>query len=80
MDLEDFKSFCRVLKPSGVGSIPTHSRHRLSLILQAVERSADQTMVQSGGKKSQWAGAVRCVVITALVLVMLCAAGGRFDA
>ncbi len=26
MDLEDFKSFSRVLKPSGVGSIPTHSR------------------------------------------------------
>jgi hypothetical protein len=27
VDLEDFKSFCRVLKTSGVGSIPTHSRH-----------------------------------------------------
>jgi hypothetical protein len=27
VDLEDFKSFCRVLKPSGVGSIPTRSRH-----------------------------------------------------
>ena len=27
MNLEDFKSFRRVLKPSGVGSIPTHSRH-----------------------------------------------------
>lgn len=26
MNLEDFKSFRRVLKPSGVGSIPTHSR------------------------------------------------------
>ena len=26
MDLEDFKSFSRVLKPSGVGSIPTRSR------------------------------------------------------
>ena len=24
---EDFESLCRVLKPSGVGSIPTHSRH-----------------------------------------------------
>lgn len=30
MDLEDFKSFCRVLKPSGVGSIPTHSRQIFS--------------------------------------------------
>ncbi len=28
MNLEDFKSFRRVLKPSGVGSIPTHSRQR----------------------------------------------------
>ncbi len=27
MNLEDFKSFCRALKPSEVGSIPTHSRH-----------------------------------------------------
>jgi hypothetical protein len=27
---EDFKSFCRVLKPSGVGSIPTRSRHYCS--------------------------------------------------
>lgn len=27
MNLEDFKSFRRVLKPSEVGSIPTHSRH-----------------------------------------------------
>ena len=29
MNLEDFKSFRRVLKPSGVGSIPTHSRQFL---------------------------------------------------
>ena len=29
MNLEDFKSFRRVLKPSEVGSIPTHSRHLL---------------------------------------------------
>ena len=29
MNLEDFKSFRRVLKPSGVGSIPTHSRQRI---------------------------------------------------
>lgn len=28
MNLEDFKSFRRVLKPSEVGSIPTHSRQR----------------------------------------------------
>ncbi len=27
MNLEDFKSFRRALKPSEVGSIPTHSRH-----------------------------------------------------
>ena len=27
MNLEDFKSFRRVLKPPEVGSIPTHSRH-----------------------------------------------------
>ena len=32
MNLEDFKSFRRVLKPSGVGSIPTHSRHRLPAV------------------------------------------------
>jgi hypothetical protein len=31
VDPEDFKSFCRVLKPSGVGSIPTRSRHILSV-------------------------------------------------
>ncbi len=30
MNLEDFKSFCRVLIPSEVGSIPTHSRHSLA--------------------------------------------------
>ena len=29
MNLEDFKSFRRVLKPSGVGSIPTHSRQSI---------------------------------------------------
>ena len=34
MNLEDFKSFCRVLIPSEVGSIPTHSRHcRAGLLL-----------------------------------------------
>lgn len=30
MNSEDFKSFCRALKPSGVGSIPTRSRHFLA--------------------------------------------------
>lgn len=30
VDLKDFKSFRRMLKPSGVGSIPTHSRHFIS--------------------------------------------------
>ena len=33
MNLEDFKSFCRVLIPSGVGSIPTHSRQALGMAL-----------------------------------------------
>ena len=32
MNLEDFKSFRRVLKPSEVGSIPTHSRHLLGIV------------------------------------------------
>lgn len=31
MNLEDFKSFRRVLKPSGVGSIPTHSRQNIGV-------------------------------------------------
>lgn len=36
MNLEDFKSFCRVLKPSEVGSIPTHSRQPRSVRRAAV--------------------------------------------
>ena len=35
MNLEDFKSFRRVLKPLEVGSIPTHSRHALPAAARA---------------------------------------------
>lgn len=72
MNLEDFKSFRRVLKPSGVGSIPTHSRQicrplvaAALLALCAPVPGARAAETVPGGTPGPFARAVRSAVFPA---------------
>jgi hypothetical protein len=78
VNLEDFKSFRRVLKPSGVGSIPTHSRQldggfatRLALCVLGVlgvalgALPARATEAVPEGTPGPFARAVRSAVVPA---------------
>ena len=58
MNLEDFKSFRRVLIPSEVGSIPTHSRQNcLAVVLLAiVVVFPSPAEAANGADEAQWAG------------------------
>ena len=69
VNLEDFKSFRRVLKPPEVGSIPTHSRHLLTacavwlaVSLAAPARAQDENPIPGPGALNR---AMRSVVLPA---------------
>lgn len=78
MDLEDFKSFCRVLKPSGVGSIPTHSRQNLT-VYQA-DRGFVSTMTVPGIRHTRADRISNARLISLFVIAVAWTALSPFDA
>jgi hypothetical protein len=80
VDLEDFKSFCRVLKPSGVGSIPTHSRQYW---ISGVGRTLGTEIVYVMNRIRYRTGGIVSIILLAAAVgsigVSATPAGGRSD-